>query len=432
MKSVKEIKDLIGEKTEARIGLVDKAKTEKRGLTDEENTQHKTLTAELVVLQGELPIAQTYEADVNQRNLTANAVFAVAGTGGVMDKKPKEEYNFMRALTLSASGKALDGFEAEMEKEAEKELRSIGEGKKGTFAIPSLVLNSRAGHNATGGATEGKATIETALRADNFIDVLYSDTWLDKVNANKLTGLTGNFELMRSNAKTTVQTVAENAIPTDSQLNFDKVAFSPGRISVTLPISKQLILQSSLMIQSYVLGLFKNDFAIKINTDALAVLLAATTENPLASYTQTNGIVLDYKLLTELEKSLAKLDISNGNFKWLVNPDIRAKAKNIAQLGNTISQAVWGDNGEMCGYPSVVTNLVGSTGTKGTSSGILSTLIMGNYHEFVSAQWGGMDITVDPYTLATAGQIRMTCDMFMGYGVTRPAAFTKCTQIDTR
>lgn len=429
MKTVNEIKDLIAEKREAILGLKTKAETEKRdAFTSEEKTTFNKLVEERKALESDLETAQELESQVAARSFAK--VPSVVLDAPTKADKDVSKFNLVRAIQLKVQERALDGAELEMHQEGEKELRAMGQSPVGNLSVPSMVFESRAGHNATGAATEGKTTIETQLRTDNFIDVLYSETWLDKVNVNRMTGLTGNFELMRQSNKTNVQSVAENGVATDSQLSFDKLLFTPNRTSVTLPVSKQLILQSAIAVQNYILGLIKKDFTIKINTDALTTLLAAITENPLTGLTQTNGIALDYNILTELERTLAANDIGGGNFKWLTNPNTRKKAKNIAQLANTISQAVWGDNNEMAGYPAVVSNLIPSTGTKGSGTN-LSTLVIGDYSEFVAAQWGGMDLTINPYSLDREGQIRITCDMFTGYGVTRAAAFTKTTQLIT-
>ena len=45
--------------------------------------------------------------------------------------------------------------------------------------------------------------------------------------------------------------------------------------------------------------------------------------------------------------------------------------------------------------------------TKGTSSGVCSAIIFGNFNDLIIGQWGGTDILVDPYTGSGSGTIRV-------------------------
>ena len=42
---------------------------------------------------------------------------------------------------------------------------------------------------------------------------------------------------------------------------------------------------------------------------------------------------------------------------------------------------------------------------------------------FVLGLFGGLDVTVDPYTLATTGQIRITLNQFFDWLCRQPGAF---------
>jgi len=55
----------------------------------------------------------------------------------------------------------------------------------------------------------------------------------------------------------------------------------------------------------------------------------------------------------------------------------------------------------------MVTNVVPSNLTKGTANGICSAAIFGNWQDLLISLWGGLDLTVDPYTGGTAGTVRV-------------------------
>ncbi len=65
------------------------------------------------------------------------------------------------------------------------------------------------------------------------------------------------------------------------------------------------------------------------------------------------------------------------------------------------------DTNNVLGYNVVSTTTVPSDLTKGTSSGVCSAVIFGNFNELMIAMWGGLDILVDPYTGSSTGATRI-------------------------
>jgi hypothetical protein len=65
--------------------------------------------------------------------------------------------------------------------------------------------------------------------------------------------------------------------------------------------------------------------------------------------------------------------------------------------------------------------------TKGTSSGICSSLIFGSdwAQLVVGVYGGGVDILVDRITAADQGLVKITAAVIVGVGVNVPAAFAK-------
>ncbi len=87
-------------------------------------------------------------------------------------------------------------------------------------------------------------------------------------------------------------------------------------------------------------------------------------------------------------------------------------------------------NGSLLEYRVVMSNVVSKAGTKGTGTG-LSSAIFGDWNELVIGQWGGIDLTIDPYTLAVGGQIKIIAQGFFNVHIQRPNAFVKITDIVT-
>jgi hypothetical protein len=92
-------------------------------------------------------------------------------------------------------------------------------------------------------------------------------------------------------------------------------------------------------------------------------------------------------------------------------------------FGGTNGIPVWRADGSgdvLKGRRAFVSNNVPNTLTKGTSSGICSALIYGNWPDLIVGMWGeGVTIMVDPYSNSTTGAVRLValvdCDVAIRY-----------------
>ena len=50
-------------------------------------------------------------------------------------------------------------------------------------------------------------------------------------------------------------------------------------------------------------------------------------------------------------------------------------------------------------------------------------VVLGNFNEYVIAQWGAIDLTVDPYTKASDGKIRLVINAYFDAKPRRSEAF---------
>ena len=78
------------------------------------------------------------------------------------------------------------------------------------------------------------------------------------------------------------------------------------------------------------------------------------------------------------------------------------------------------------GYRALVSNTLPSNLTKGTSSTVCSAaLFSSDWSMWLAGLFGPPDVTVDPFTLAPTGQVRITLNQFADGGARHPAAFAK-------
>jgi len=83
------------------------------------------------------------------------------------------------------------------------------------------------------------------------------------------------------------------------------------------------------------------------------------------------------------------------------------------------------------GYPIRFTTHVPSDLTKGSTSGTCSAMIFGDWSNLVIGFWSGMDVLVDVFTGAPAGNIRILVHQDVDVGVRHAQSFAACLDITT-
>jgi HK97 family phage major capsid protein len=410
--------------------LLKKVEDEKRNFTTEERTQFDALNSEFDQVQA------AFEELEKRENINLRIAAALAGGTGaeggpqggrvLSDKEARDfsKFSILRGLHLLSNNQPLDGVEAEVHAIAVEEARKNGIEISG-FGVPAIVGMSKRGQTVTGTTTttgdQGGDTVATEI--NQLIEALWSKNFLSLVGATRLAGLVGNQEFPVQSTKPAATALTEIENNTATEILFDKVAMSPNRRGVTIPISKLLLIQSSFDVQSFVMNQMRMALDYKLNSDAITAILAAiTTGNGNLSELGTNGLAPTYAHIVGLETLIAAADADKDGIKYLTNSKVRGKLK-LTEKFSTSGNTVWEKGNEMNGYPAIVSNIVPSNLTKGTASGVCSAIVLGNFRDFYVGMWGGMDFVVDPYSAKKTAQVEITANMFWDTEVARAASF---------
>jgi len=116
-----------------------------------------------------------------------------------------------------------------------------------------------------------------------------------------------------------------------------------------------------------------------------------------------NGAALTYPNLVAGEQALGNANADSGPVAFVTTPNGRAKLRLTSKTANSY---VWDDN-SVLGSPAYATTNVPSNGTKGTGTG-LSAAVLGNWADLVIGLYGPIDVLINPYTLSTAGFVRIS------------------------
>jgi len=355
-----------------------------------------------------------------------------------MGDKEAGSFSFLRLMSAMAdpSNTALREAAAfELEVCAETAKRT-GRKAKGAM-IPTDVLMRAV--DTTGAAS----TIATDTLASSFIDLLRNKMRVRQLGATVLGGLSGNISIPRQSGGATAAWVAEGVAPAQSTQTFDSVTLAPNGVAAETQVTTQTLIQSSIDMEAMI----RNDIATVM---ALAIDLGCINGSGAGGQPTgilntagigsvalgANGAALtNVDPLIDLEAALSNVNADEGSLAYLTNSHVIAALK---KLKTTTGEYLWtneaaGDYpsatlGSINGYSVARSNQVPSNLSKGTSVGVLSAMIFGNWSDLIIGEWGALDLQVDPYT-GGIGNVKVKALQFVDCAVRHPESFAAITDI---
>jgi HK97 family phage major capsid protein len=412
----KTLKDLLDERA-VKYGAAEvlAVESDKRELTAEERTAFNEHTSALAELDTQI---------VTERSIQAfNAGRAARiGTGaeGNRDTSKGDErdlagYNLNRALLAKLDGRALDGVEAEVQAIGEKRALEDGIELSGNGIVVLDEILQKRGQTVTLQTTnpgdQGGVLVEKKLQG--VLEVLQANTFLQEVGARFMTGLTGNLTFPVQETVPTIQELTEVEAMVDSEILFSSFDMVPVRRGTTIPISRQLLKQSSIDMQNFTVEAIGEALAQKMNVEAIVNLLSIVTL----------GAAPLYENIVALEALVEGYNHKRGTPKYLTNTKVKAKLKTTQKFTGTNGDPVWRDDDVLNGYKAVTSNIVPSNLTKGSSS-VASAILFGNFSDFMVGMWGGTEYIIDPYSAKRKAQIEVTANAFWAMKAARVKSFS--------
>jgi hypothetical protein len=124
--------------------------------------------------------------------------------------------------------------------------------------------------------------------------------------------------------------------------------------------------------------------------------------------TKANSIGPTFSTIVGLETAVDTSNALVGNLAYITNAAGRGILKAVP-VTPTYGEKMLLEGNQMNGYPVLVTNSCsGIAGDDDTGD----LLVFGNWRDLAICQWGGYDITVDPYTLAKTNQVQIVINVY--------------------
>jgi HK97 family phage major capsid protein/HK97 family phage prohead protease len=321
--------------------------------------------------------------------------------------------NAVRAMANPTDRKAQQAAAFEFEAAAAAAQRA-GVDPQGLF-IPADVLRSWNKRDLN--TADDAAMVAEDYRGGDFIDVLRNASSVMQAGATMLSGLSGDVKIPRkSTASAAAWISTEGGNAAASEPTFGQVALSPKTLGAYTDVTRLMMLQSSLDIEALIRNDLTTALALAIDNAALQGDGLGGSPTGIKSTSGINaptafaGANPTWAEVVAMETAVAEDNALMGNLAYILPASMYGALKTTAKDAGS-GQFVADGNG-MNGYRAIVSNQV----TAGD-------LFFGNFADLLIGMYGGLDLTVDPYTNSTSGSVRLVALQTVDVAVRHAVSF---------
>lgn len=323
------------------------------------------------------------------------------------------KFKLIKTINDIVNNRGLDDAAKAVNKEGRSAMVKAGFAANGNITIPIEHREDPVTPAKTNGilatvSTQGKENVATDKL--NILEPLRANMVLAKAGATYMTGLVGDVSIpvySGSNVGWKGEVVAAD----NGEGAFSEVVLQPKRLTAFVDVSKQFLIQDSNDAEEMLKRDIINAIGEKLEQTVLGSDAGDTTK-PAGAF---NGVTVDtaavkFDTVVDMEASLEEANVND--YCYIVSPSAKAilrKTSKDSGSGQFIMQ-----DGEIEGREVYVSSAVVKKG-----------VVVGDFKDYVVAQWGGLDLTVDPYTKASEGMIRLVINAYFDAKPRRAEAFVK-------
>lgn len=292
--------------------------------------------------------------------------------------------------------------------------------KNNGHVIPVEVLQTSVIKAATGdhNTTLGGNLIATDLKMASFIELLRNKAVVMQLGT-QLTGLIGKVEIPRQTAATSGYWVGEDTAPTASEIGLDKIALNLKTVGARCYLTRQMKKQTTLDMEAFLRNDLATALALQIDLKALYGTGSDSQPTGIKNVSGINSATFaaanpTYSELVGMETEIAADNADVSNMAYLFNARMRGHCKTSQKFPTNTdgSGVIWEAGGTVNGYKALVTNQVAN-----------GDVFFGNFADLIIGMWGGLELTVDPYSASTKGGINITAFQDIDLAVRHAASF---------
>jgi HK97 family phage major capsid protein len=342
-----------------------------------------------------------------------------------MSQAETGKYSLVRAiLAASDNNWSKAGFEMECSREIAGRMNVVPDSKR--FYVPfevqhrSLPIGKR--DLTVAAPTGGGYLVETANVS--FVEMLRNRSVAYRMGAMRLGGLQGNVTVPKqTGAASWYWLASESTSITESQQTMGQMALSPKTGGAYTEISRQLLLQSSPSAEALVTADLGRVGGLGIDSAVLAG--SGASGQPLgiintAGIGAVTGTSLAYAGILEFQSDIATANVLPTSGGYVTTPTVAALMMQRVKFASTASP-LWEGNlwdGQMAGFGAMSSNQMAA-----------ASMLFGDWSAVVVAEWGVLEIEVNPFANFQAGIVGVRAIVSVDCGLRYPAAFSLATTI---
>ncbi|MGX9855783.1 phage major capsid protein [Limimaricola variabilis] len=342
-----------------------------------------------------------------------------------LTEREADSFSFVRAIRALAdptNRRAQEAAAFEFEA-SEAAAQAAGRSAEGIM-VPADVL-TRALNTATSGATAGDTgghSVATDLLSQSFVDMLRNRAVLMRL-ATPLAGLVGNVDIPKQASGATGYWIGEDEDAPEDNLELTQFGMGPKTVAAFSEITRKLLKQSSLDVEALVRRDLATALALTIDKAGFYGTGAGNQPLGIKNVSGINavdfagaasggaGALPTWAEVVKMESEIAADNADVNSMAYVMGSGMRGHFKTTTKEAGT-GQFLWESGNTVNGYRSEVTNQIAA-----------GDLFFGNFADLIVGMWGGLDITVDPYSNSKKGRLRIVTMQDVDFAVRRAESF---------
>lgn len=323
-----------------------------------------------------------------------------------------KKFSLIKAINDVTNNRALDDVAKEVVRKGVEEMRKSGLAVAGSIQLPVMEnVDEEVRANGVLAQTAGAGMENIATEKLDILEPLRANMVMSQAGATYLTGLVGNISIPAYSGSN-VGWAGEVAAAANGAGDWSEIKLQPHRITAYVDVSREFLIQSSNDAEA----MLRRDIIAAIGNKLEATILGAdagTNEKPEGLFNGVTAMTTALKF-GDIVDAEAELDAANvsGAYTYILSPKAKAALRTLSKDAGSGRFVL--EDGEIEGSKALVSSNVVAKG-----------MVVGDFSDYVIAQWGAIDLVVDNYSVATEGKVRLVVNAYFDAKPRRATSFVK-------
>ena len=323
-----------------------------------------------------------------------------------------KKFSLIKAINDVTNNRSLDDVAKEVVKKGVEEMRKSGLAIAGSIQLPVMEnVDEEVRANGVLAQTAGAGMENIATEKLDILEPLRANMVMSQAGATYLTGLVGNVSIPAYTGSN-VAWAGETAAAANGAGDWSEIKLQPRRLTAYVDVSREFLIQSSNDAEA----MLRRDIIAAIGNKLEATILGAdagTNEKPEGLFNGVTAMTTALKF-GDIVDAEAELDAANvsGAYTYILSPKAKAALRTLSKDAGSGRFVL--EDGEIEGSKALVSSNVVAKG-----------MVVGDFSDYVIAQWGAIDLVVDNYSVATEGKVRLVVNAYFDAKPRRATSFVK-------